>query len=160
MKFSFKIHKNKKNPKKLLILDRDGVIIKDTGYPHEKDKIIFEYNNINKIKSLYKKLKFNICGIATNQSGVTRDFFSEDKFWECHNFIIEKCSLEGLNIYFTAVNFFKSNSYYRKPNSGMIDQTSLFYKIKKENIMFIGDKKSDEEAAKNANVCFEYINKI
>lgn len=160
MKFSFKIHINHNSPKKLLILDRDGVIIKDTGYPHVKEKIIFEHKNIIKIKSLYKKFNFNICGIVTNQSGVSRKYFSEDQFWECHNFILKKCFTESLIINFTAVNFFKSNSYYRKPNSGMIDQASLFYGIKKESILFVGDKKSDEEAACNAKVSFEYIDKI
>ena len=122
MKFIFVIHQEYNKPKSVLILDRDGVVIKDTGYPHKSKEIIFEEKKIEKIKSLVKKRKFDICGFATNQSGVGRKYFSETQFWKCHNHIVNECSSKSLNINFTAVNFFMTDSYYRKPNSGMLDQ--------------------------------------
>ena len=54
----------------------------------------------------------------------------------------------GLEIDFTAVNFFKSTSYYRKPNPGMINQIKYFYSVNSKNIFFIGDKSSDEKSCK------------
>ena len=42
MKFIFSVHSEKLNPTKMLLLDRDGVVIKDTGYPFSKSQIIFE----------------------------------------------------------------------------------------------------------------------
>ena len=102
MKFIFQIHHVQNRPKKVLILDRDGVVIKDTGYPHKVDELFFEEQNIEKIKKIIKKNKFDICGFATNQSGVGRKIFSEIQFWKCHNYIIKFCLLKGLKIDFTA----------------------------------------------------------
>ena len=157
MKFIFVIHKNYSKPKSVLILDRDGVVIEDTGYPHKLKEIIFEDKKIEKIKSIINKRKFDICGFATNQSGVGRKYFSEMQFWKCHNYIINFCLSKGLNINFSAVNFFTSDSYYRKPNCGMLDQIKYFYKVDNDSILFVGDKTSDAEAAKKANISFMYI---
>ena len=160
MKFIFQIHKLQNRPKKVLILDRDGVVVKDTGYPHRIDELIFEEQNIERINLIIKNKKFDLCGFATNQSGVGRNYFSEEQFWECHNFIVKKCLSLGILINFTAVNFFKEESYYRKPRSGMLEQAKFYYDISYKKILFIGDKKSDELAAKNIGVKFIYIDKI
>tara|TARA_B100001094_G_C18090217_1_gene749998 strand:- start:315 stop:818 length:504 start_codon:yes stop_codon:yes gene_type:complete len=152
MKFIFQIHKLQNKPKKVLILDRDGVVIKDTGYPHRIEELIFEEQNIERINLIIKNKKFDLCGFATNQSGVGRKFFSETQFWKCHRFIIKYCLSKGLKIHFTAVNFFVNQSYYRKPNAGMINQIKNFYSINHENVLFIGDKNSDKLAAIKANI--------
>ena len=55
MKFIFQIHHVQNRPKKVLILDRDGVVIKDTGYPHKVDELFFEEQNIEKINKIIKK---------------------------------------------------------------------------------------------------------
>ena len=160
MKFIFEIHNEKLEVNKILIIDRDGVVIKDTGYPHKIKELKFEVNNIKKIINFIKKNDFNLCGFATNQSGVGRGYFSENQFWICHNHIIKTCRKNGLEIDFTAVNFFKSTSYYRKPNPGMINQIKHFYSVNSKNIFFIGDKSSDEKAAKNATINYNFIDQV
>ena len=160
MKFIFQVYTVKENAKKALILDRDGVVVRDTGYPHKEKEIIFEEENIRKINHIIKKNKFDICGFATNQSGVGRKFFSEIQFWKCHNYIIKSCLKRGLEIDFTSVNFFIKESYYRKPRSGMLDQIKNFYSINHENALFIGDKDSDKIAANKANIKFIYIQSL
>ena len=45
MKFIFEIHNYKFEVNKILILDRDGVVIEDTGYPHKIKELRFEINN-------------------------------------------------------------------------------------------------------------------
>ena len=77
MKFTFALHQNLKKAQKILFLDRDGVVIRDTGYPYQKDKVIFEIENILKIKKLINDGNFDLCGFVTNQSGVSRDIFTE-----------------------------------------------------------------------------------
>ena len=106
MKFVFEVYNNKFDPKKVLLIDRDGVVIKDTGYPHEIRNIKFMDENINKINLLTANAIL-ICGFATNQSGVSRGFFSEKKFWSTHNYIISQCFKRRLKIDFTLVNFLK-----------------------------------------------------
>ena len=160
MKFIFALHKNLKKAQKILFLDRDGVVIRDTGYPYQKDKVIFEIENILKIKKLINDGNFDLCGFVTNQSGVARDIFTEIEFWSFHNMIIEKCISLELSIHFTAVNFFKNNEYYRKPNNGMIEQAMNFFQIKTENCLFIGDKETDEAAASKSKINFIYIQNL
>ena len=160
MKFVFKLHNEIFKANKVLILDRDGVVIEDTGYPNKINELKYRINNIAKINNFIKKNEFNLCGFATNQSGVGRNYFSENQFWKCHNHIIEICKKKCLKIDFTAVNFFKSETYYRKPNSGMLDQIRCFYSVSRENIFFIGDKYTDEKAAKNAGIKYSFINKL
>ena len=160
MKFIFEIHNEKLEVNKILILDRDGVVIKDTGYPHKINELKFEINNMKKIINFMRKNDFNLCGFATNQSGVGRGYFSENQFWNCHNHIIEMCRKNGLEIDFTAVNFFKLESYYRKPHPGMLNQIKYFYSVNSKNILFIGDKSSDEKAAKNATINYKFIDQI
>ena len=118
MKFIFDVHIERLKTKKILLLDRDGVVIKDTGYPYLQSDIIFEEEKINKIKKIIKQYGFDTCGFITNQSGVSRGYFTEKQFWNCHNYILSKCSEYNLIINFTAVNFFKKPSYFRKPETG------------------------------------------
>ena len=160
MKFIFETYCDKIYPKKILLIDRDGVVIKDTGYPHVKKDIKFMDKNINKLKKLIKTSNFDICGFATNQSGVSRGIFSENIFWSTHRYIIEQCLKKDLEINFTLVNFFKETNYFRKPSAGMLIQAIEFYKVQKKNCMFIGDKDSDRKAAKNASIKFHYIDNI
>ena len=160
MKFIFDIHIETPNPQKILLLDRDGVIIRDTGYPYLKSKIIFEEKNIKNIIKIINIYQYDACGFITNQSGVARKYFTEEEFWKCHKYILEKCFNLGLIINFTAVNFFKNDSYYRKPDSGMIEQTKKFFNAKNKNLLFIGDRQTDEFAADKSGIKFLYINKI
>ena len=108
MKFIFKLHHEIFSANKILILDRDGVVIKDTGYPNKINELKYEINNIISINNFIKENEFDLCGFATNQSGVGRNYFSETQFWNCHNHIIEICKKNSLKIDFTAVNFFLS----------------------------------------------------
>ena len=57
MKFIFKIHNDRSilDESKILVLDRDGVVIKDTGYPHNIKKLDFEIKNIERIKTFIKE---------------------------------------------------------------------------------------------------------
>ena len=160
MKFVFKLHKEIFEARKILVLDRDGVVIKDTGYPFKINELKFEIKNIIKLKNFFETNEYNVCGFATNQSGVSRSYFSENQFWECHKHIIKECNKNGLRIDFTAVNFFKSENYFRKPNPGMLDHIRTFYSIDFENIIFVGDKSSDEKAALNAGLNYKFIHQI
>ena len=154
MKFVFEVYRNKNNVKKVLFLDRDGVIIKDTGYPHKIEEIQFLDKKINKIINYKNTNNFDIVGFITNQSGVQKNIFSEKEFWLCHEFIIKNCFYKGLQIDFTAVNFFKDISYYRKPRSGMLEQGLKYYNCKAKSCIFIGDKDIDKQAAKNCSMNF------
>ena len=91
MKFIFKSQSSIINGKTILFLDRDGVVIEDTGYPIGIDKIQIKEKTIMKLLNFKKKHKLKICGFITNQSGVSRNYFTEIQFWDTHEFILSKC---------------------------------------------------------------------
>ena len=98
MKFIFKLHNNNHSGKDILFLDRDGVVIKDTGYPYEIKNLEIQKSLIEKLILFKSKNKLNICGFITNQSGVSRNYFTEEKFWETHIYIVDYCIKFGLEI--------------------------------------------------------------
>ena len=157
MKFIFNIHTKNKFEKSILFLDRDGVVIEDTGYPIEISKLKIKTNNIKKIINFRKQNSINICGFVTNQSGVSRGYFTEKKFWETHKYIIKCCEDLGLCINFTCVNFFKEENYFRKPNNGMIETMIKYFGVTRSTCYMIGDKKTDLLSAKKSRVKYTDI---
>ena len=67
------------NKNKILFLDRDGVINFDKGYLYKYEDLEYIPGIFDLCLYLTKKLKFKII-IITNQSGIGRGFYSEEKF--------------------------------------------------------------------------------
>ena len=158
MKFIFNLHTKDNFGKYILFLDRDGVVIEDTGYPIEIKKLKIKTNTIKKIINFKKQNNINICGFITNQSGVSRKYFTENKFWDTHKYIIKCCKDFGLSIDFTCVNFFKEENYFRKPNNGMIETSIKYFNAKRSSCYLIGDKETDLLSAKKSRVKYIDIN--
>ena len=62
--------------KSAVFLDRDGVINKDLGYVFKIDDVEWINGSIEAIKLLNKK-NYHVF-VVTNQSGVARNFYSEN----------------------------------------------------------------------------------
>ena len=74
-----------KNYKKAVFLDRDGVINKDIGYLHKIEEFQWIDGAIEALK-LLKKNNFLII-VISNQSGVSRGYFSKDDVIKLHKWI-------------------------------------------------------------------------
>ena len=157
MKFTFKLHTKDNLGKRILFLDRDGVVIEDTGYPIEINNLEIKKNTIEKLIDFKEQNSLNNCGFVTNQSGVSREYFSEKKFWETHEYIIKRCIDLGLEIDFTCVNFFMNNNYFRKPNNGMLETAINYTGAIREQSFMVGDKETDMVAAKKSYLNYEDI---
>ena len=71
------------DPKRLVILDRDGVINHDSpDYIKTPDECQFIDGSIDAIAALHKS-GFMVA-IATNQSGIGRELYSEDTLEKIH----------------------------------------------------------------------------
>ncbi len=51
---------------------------------------------------------------------------------------------------------FRSDSFDRKPNPGMLMTIMRLYKVPVTETIFVGDMESDKEAARNAGVAFQW----
>ena len=60
-----------------VFLDRDGVLIEDSGYPHLEEHLRFTPGACEAVRRL-NQLGY-LCVVVTNQSGVARGLFTEDQ---------------------------------------------------------------------------------
>lgn len=146
--------------KKVLFIDRDGTIIKETADEQIDafEKMIFYPKAFTFLGKIAKELDYELVMI-TNQDGLGTDIFPEDTFWPVHNFILKSFENEG--VFFDQVfidrTFPKDNANTRKPGTGML--TSYFsdaYDLK--NSFVIGDRLTDVELAKNLGAKGIFIN--
>ena len=146
--------------KKVLFIDRDGTIIKETidEQIDAFEKLVFYPKVFQYLSRIAKELDFEIVMI-TNQDGLGTDIFPENTFWPVHNFIIETFKAEGIEFkeQFIDITFAKDNAPTRKPNTGLL--TKYFsddYDL--ANSFVIGDRLTDMELAKNLGSKGVFIN--
>ncbi|NYJ29083.1 bifunctional histidinol-phosphatase/imidazoleglycerol-phosphate dehydratase HisB [Allomuricauda sp. ARW1Y1] len=146
--------------KKVLFIDRDGTIIKETVDEQIDafDKMVFYPKVFTYLGKIAKELDYELVMI-TNQDGLGTDSFPEDTFWPVHNFIIKAFENEGVVFdgVFIDRTFPKDNADTRKPGTGLL--TAYFseeYDLK--NSFVIGDRLTDVELAKNLGAKGIFIN--
>lgn len=146
--------------KKVLFIDRDGTIIRETEDEQIDafEKLDFYPKAFTYLSKIAKELDFELVMI-TNQDGLGTDIFPEDTFWPVHNFILKTFENEGVvfDAVFIDKTFPKDNANTRKPGTGML--TSYFseaYDL--GNSFVIGDRLTDVELAKNLGAKGIFIN--
>jgi D-glycero-D-manno-heptose 1,7-bisphosphate phosphatase len=138
--------------KKIVFLDRDGVINKEIGYLHKIDDFEF-IDEVFDACLYFQSLNYQVI-IITNQSGIARGYYSEDDFHILNNWMLEQFSNHGINILdvFFCPHSPKSTCECRKPKPGMFIQANEKYNIDTENSWMIGDKETDVQAANAAGI--------
>jgi len=145
---------------KVLFIDRDGTIIKET--PDEQidsfEKLVFYPNAIRALGKIANELDYELVMI-TNQDGLGTDIYPENTFWPVHNFILQTFENEGVTFDDIVIDktFAKENAPTRKPNTGLLTKYfSEEYDLSKSFV--IGDRLTDIELAKNLNAKGVFIN--
>jgi imidazoleglycerol-phosphate dehydratase / histidinol-phosphatase len=138
-------------PKKVLFIDRDGTIIKETidEQIDAFEKMIFYPKCIPFLSKIAKELDYELVMI-TNQDGLGTASFPEETFWAVHNFIMKTYENEGVvfDKVFIDRTFPYENANTRKPGTGLLtDYFTSDYDL--ENSFVIGDRLTDVELAKN-----------
>jgi D-glycero-D-manno-heptose 1,7-bisphosphate phosphatase len=137
-----------------LFLDRDGVVNIEADYVWQVEDFNF-VDNIFRLCENFQTKGYKIF-IITNQSGISRGYFSESDFNHLNDWMVARFLENGIII---------SKVYYcphhpditgpcncRKPNPGMINQAETDFEIDLSNSILIGDNISDIEAGENAGV--------
>jgi len=142
-----------------VFLDRDGVINKDSGYPHLREHIDWIDGAIDTIKA------FNDAGwfvfVVTNQSGVARGYYTENDVKALHEWMSEHMARAAAHV--DAFSYcpyhpegtvakYARSSRRRKPNPGMILDLCNAWPVRKDKSILIGDKQTDIDAATAAGI--------
>lgn len=147
-----KILKNNKVIK-LVILDRDGVINKDSsGYIKSPDEFYFIKNSPEAIARLHEAgIKI---AVATNQSGIARGYFDHAMLARIHQKMITGIQQAGglIDWIYYCPHHPKDGCACRKPKPGMLIEVCQKASIALDEAVMVGDKATDMEAAFYAGI--------
>ena len=145
--------------KKILFLDRDGVINEDKGYVfREKDFSILP--NVIEGLTEFKKKGFYFI-IITNQSGIARGYYKIENFNVFMNKIIttlKQFNIQIMDYYFCPhhptgkIKSLAIDCSCRKPKPGMILKAMQDYNVDINLSVLVGDNISDIEAGISAGI--------
>ena len=136
---------------KVILLDRDGVINQDSPhYIKSVDEFHFLPGSLEAIARL-TRVGYRI-GIATNQSGLARGYYSEEELSAIHAKMLYHLRAAGGEI--DAIEYCPhlpdDDCFCRKPKPGMLHTLASRLGCDLEMVHFVGDKLSDIQAAKAA----------
>lgn len=140
-----------------VFLDRDGVIIADTGYIDSIKRVFFLPGVAEGLKKLQEKGFMLV--IITNQSGVARGFFSEQTLKGINKNILDRLKIQGVEIekvYYCPhhpegkIKEYTLQCDCRKPLPGMILQAARELNIDLGASFLIGDSERDILAGQSA----------
>ncbi|MGV6851114.1 MAG: D-glycero-beta-D-manno-heptose 1,7-bisphosphate 7-phosphatase [bacterium] len=135
----------------LVILDRDGVINKDSDhYIKSAEEWIPIPGSIAAIARM-TQAGFRVV-VATNQSGLSRGLFNIDDMHACHekmNRLIAEAGGRIEAILFSP--YINNDAACRKPNPGMLEQIGIRFRSSLKTVPVIGDSLRDLQAAVAVN---------
>lgn len=151
---------NPLNIRPAAFLDRDGVLIRDTGYIGNADNIELLAGVGEALKAL-KELGYWLV-VVSNQSGVARGYFSCEAVEAVHKRINKMLKSEAdveIDKFFycphmlgATVSAFNRDCDSRKPRTGMIMRACDALPIDMSRSFLVGDKWSDCEAARRVGL--------
>jgi len=145
--------------RRALFLDRDGVINEDTGYIGSVDRFVFKNGLFDLMR--YAQDRGYLLVVVTNQSGVARGMYTAQDHEAVMAWMVEALKREGisLDLHLTCydlkdapVEAYRRDSFWRKPNAGMIMEAIQRLNIDPACSVMLGDKVSDMQAAQSAGV--------
>ncbi|MFA6190710.1 MAG: D-glycero-beta-D-manno-heptose 1,7-bisphosphate 7-phosphatase [Sulfurimonas sp.] len=148
-----------KTTKKALFLDRDGVINVDHDYLHKVEKFEF-IDGIFELCHYYQNLDFMIF-VITNQSGISRGYYSEEDFALLSLWMVEEFArhdVEIKKVYHCPHHPETTGECScRKPEAGMLLDAQKEFDVDLENSVLVGDNERDIEAGLKAGLHETYL---
>lgn len=144
---------------KLAMFDRDGTINVDTGHLHEPEKMELIPSTVDIMRGYSDDPDFKVV-VVTNQAGIAKGLYTEVDMRSLHRYMEDE--LEKLGVHVDAWYFCPHHPDYtgpcecRKPAPGMLLAAMRDFDSNSTGCVMYGDKTSDEAAAKDACVSFEW----
>lgn len=147
-------------PKKILLIDRDGTINKKT----RRGEYITSWNQFEWIPEAFQAMKqlsdegFKFI-VITNQAGIARGMINPSELNQIHYHMKEEFANVGVKILDIIVcpHHWEDNCSCRKPKPGMLFQVAREYLVRLDHTIFIGDDTRDCQTAYNAGCASIFI---
>ena len=150
------------SPKKIILIDRDGVINKKAP----RGEYISKWEDFEWIQETRIAMKFLAQEgfkfiIISNQAGIARGMVECDELDRIHQNMkdeLQKDSIEILDIY-VCPHHWDEGCFCRKPNPGMLFQASKDHLFRLDKTLLIGDDTRDCQTAEKAGCGSIFIGK-
>jgi D-glycero-D-manno-heptose 1,7-bisphosphate phosphatase len=142
---------------KAVFLDRDGTIVRGIPYLSSPEQLALFPHSARAIR-VFKESGYRVI-ITTNQSGVARGYFTEERLNEIHARLLDMLRQEGATvdaIYYCPhlpegiIPEYSIECQCRKPRSGMLLRAAGEHGISLSDSFMIGDTPGDILAGKGA----------
>lgn len=152
------------SPRPALFLDRDGVIVRDTGFLSDPSAVAL----VPGMAALIKRANDAHIPVlvVTNQSGIDRGLFGWEAFQAVESQIATLLSQQSAVTNATAAcpfhpdhteNYGPEQARWRKPEPGMIEALANILTIDLSRSCLIGDRARDLEAARKAGLAGGFL---
>lgn len=137
---------------KIIFLDRDGVINRETNYLHKIEDFIFIDGIFSSLKYL-QNLGYQFI-VITNQSGIGRGLYSEEDYFHIDKWMKKEFERKGVRILYSihCPHSPEQSCDCRKPKPGMFISCFKLFQISKDESWMIGDSERDIEASIKAGI--------
>ncbi len=143
--------------KKAVFLDRDNTIIKDDGYFHDPEGIVFIPGVVDALRKLQSAgfLLF----VVTNQSGIGRGCFPESDTIAVHEKLTALLCERGVRIekIYYCPHSPDTDCECRKPKPFLIKKAEEEFGLNLAKSYFIGDHMKDMEAGRVAGIVTVFV---
>ncbi len=145
--------------RRAVFLDRDGVLIEDTGWPHKPEEARWIQGSAQAVKRL-NDLGFFVF-VVTNQAGVARGFFPESQVGVMHGWMAGELARAGAHVDAweycpnhpeAPIEAYRHACNRRKPRPGMLQDLLVAWPVERDGSFLVGDRASDIEAARGAGL--------
>jgi len=140
--------------KKVVFLDRDGVINKEVGdYVYHLDSFILNPGLESALT--YWSQKGYSFAVITNQGGISKQRYTKEHVYKINSFLYDWFkvrNLDLLTISFCPHHNSIESCICRKPNSLMLEKLIAKYKVSLKDSFLIGDSLRDIQAAEKVGL--------
>ena len=142
-----------------VFLDRDGVLIEDTGWPHRPEEVRWIPGAAAAVKRLNDAGYFVF--VVTTQAGVAKGFFPESQVGVMHRWMAGELARDGAHVDAfeyspnhpeAKIAAYRLDCPRRKPRPGMITDLCASWPVDTARSFLVGDKDSDIDAARAAGL--------
>lgn len=139
-----------REPRRFVILDRDGTIIREYGYLNDPRKVRLLSGAVTGLRRM-RAMGLGLI-VITNQSGISRGFLTPERLAQINRRLCALLAARGIELDGIYICPHRADQHCacRKPKTGLLRRAAREHGFRLRDCVVIGDKDSDVGLGKNA----------